>query len=206
MKPKSIVARIFIGILLIAVFVVVSVWIRFNRKVVRIPIGEGRECIWQLNQWYSGWCVLSCYDKGVRSGIVRTSKGFFEWPIAAFPGLLPNTVIVIHELDATIAVFAIDLSQADPGSTRPPPALSTTVLFSNFKARACSQAEVAYAKKFISETPSLCEFTFPLNDCNAQPEALRRGLLRALDMGTIPNEQRSGEFRYDAQPQIRPEG
>lgn len=204
-KIKAIVRGIAKATLLMAVALVVTVWILLSRKVVQVSLGEGRECSWQLNQWYSGRCILSCYEHGIRKGFVRTAKGLVEWPIAAFPGLLPNTVIVIHELDNTIAVFTIDLTNSDPKAVPPPASLSTTVLFSNFKVRACTQAEVGYAKEYISQVPSLCQSTFPLNDCNANPEALKRGLLRAVDMGTIPNEQRTGDFHYDAQPQIPPE-
>jgi hypothetical protein len=206
MHLKGIILKTVTALLVAILLVAVITWIRISRKFVQVAFNHGLECTWQLNQWYSGRSVLSCYEQGVRKGVMRASKGLFDWPIAAFPGPLPNTVIAIHELDTTVAVFTIDLTRPNVKGISPPVALASTVLFSNFKVRPCTQGEVRYLRDYISHLSSPCNSTFPLNDCRADPETLKRGLLRAVDMGTIPNDQRTGDFRYDAQPQILPEG
>jgi hypothetical protein len=205
MFPATAKAKIATGLLGVVVILVAFGWISLSRKVVRISLGQARECVWQINQWYSGKCVLSYYEDGIRKGIVQTGKGLWEWPIAGYPGLSPGSVIALHELDNTVAVFTIDLTEAAPHGVPPPAALSAVVRFSNFRTRACTHSEVAYLKDFISHIELPCQSTFPLNDCKSDPGALKRALLRAVDMGTIPYEQRTGDLRDAAQAQILPQ-
>jgi hypothetical protein len=204
MRAKSIVFQICKVLLLVIVGVVVIVWIAFSRKVVELSLGDGVHCRWQLHQWYSGRCVLLCYEHGARKGIVQADKGLFQWPLAAFPGSEKHTIIPVYVLDNTIAVFVIDLKQYNADGIAPPSTLSTTVLFSSFKTRACTKAEVAYLKQLVSDSHELSKNTFALNDPRKDLATLKLRLLKAIELGTKPNEERVGEEHYEAQPQIRP--
>jgi hypothetical protein len=192
-------------IALIALMLLFGIWALVSSKVVRFSFGNNRECRWELNQWYNGRCVLSYYENGVRKGFVRTAKGPFTWPTAVFPGPDDQTVICIYELDTTIAVFTIELTGQSIADIPPPQSLGNTVLFSNFRVRACSKSEVAYLKNFISTNPGpLWKYAFALFASRIGADHLKEGLLNALAMGTVPHEERNGDFRYDAHPQIPP--
>ena len=206
MRSRAVVIGTVKIVLVVVLAFIAIIWILVSRKVVYISVGNGGQCVWRLNEWYSGRCVLSYYQDGIRKGIVRTHKGAFEWPAAAFSGPDPNSILCIYELDNTIAVFAIDLTEPNEKGIAPPPSLSTTVLFSNFPVRACTKAEVAYLKDCISSSRALANNTFSLSDSRVDLKTLKQNLLRVVDMGTRPNRERTGDSRYDAQPQIVPEG
>jgi hypothetical protein len=192
-------------LLLIAAALLVLCWIVISSKVVKLSLGATDQGKWQLNQWYSGKCLLSYYEGPTYKGSTRTAKGLFEWPIAAFPGLTPGTVICIYKLDTTVAVFAIDLTRRSDAGIEPPKSLKDTVLFSNFETRACTKAEVDHLNKHITDNPStLSETIFALWNSKS-PEQLRQDLLYAVSLGTIPNEERNTELKDKSQPQILPE-
>ena len=133
-------------------------------------------------------------------------KGIFESPAAMFAGLLPNTVICLYILDTTIAVFVIDFNHSDPAGKLPPDSLRDTVVASNFVVRACTQAEVTHLKNEISSSGHPCNHTFGLFNCRADPSELKRNLLHVVDLGTVPQNQRTGGSASQAHPQIPPEG
>jgi hypothetical protein len=205
MNLKAILLRLAKILLLIVIALLLFCWITLSRKVVSVSLGEGREGKWQLNQWYTGRCLFSYYENGVFKGNVRTFKGPFEWPVAVFPGLTAETVICIYELDTTIAVFTIDLTKRNTTGIPPPKSLAETVLFSNFEVRACTKAEVAYLNQYISANAlALDTRTFALKNSN-EPEQLKHNLLYAMALGTVPHEERSGDWMYYSHPQIPPE-
>jgi hypothetical protein len=207
MKRTRVASRILKAVALIVIVLALSFWIMISSKVVGFSMAENTECRWQLNQWHTGRCVFSYYENGARKGVLRTYKGLFERPVAVFPGSDNQSVICIYELDTTIAVFTIELSKADSAGIAAPQSLKDTILFSNFRVRACTKAEVAYLRNHISSTRGpLWRNAFAIFGSKVDPEQARQSLLRALDMGTIPQEERKGEWLYYSHPQIVPEG
>jgi len=203
---KAIITGVAKILLLGVIALLVTYWVAVSRKTVLISLGPGRDCKWQLNHWCTGRCLFSYYEHGVCKGTVRTCKGLFEWPGAVFAGLDGESVICIYELDTTVAVFTIDLTKRNSAGISPPKSLTDTVLFSNFAVRACTKAEVAYVKRYISvNSDVLFKRTFALNDSNVAPERLKKNLLNALALGTTPNEEREVSWRQYSQPQILPE-
>lgn len=205
MQTKAILLRSAKILLLIIISLPLIFWIAVSSKVVSVSLGEGREGKWQVNQWYTGRCLFSYYENGVRQGTVRTRKGFFEWPLAVFPGATGTTVICIYALDTTIAVFTIDLTKRNAAGIPPPSSLAETVLFSNFQVRASSKAEVTYLKEYISANAlTLKDTTFALKSSD-DPERLKQNTLYAVALGTVPHEERTGDWMHYAHPQIAPE-
>jgi hypothetical protein len=181
-------------------------WTLMSTKVVRLSLAAGGECKWELNRWLSGKCVFSYYEEGNCKGEMTTYRGLFERPVGVFPGPNPKVVIGIYELDTTVAVFAIDLTDQDVAGIAPPERLRGTVLFSNFRTRACTGAEVVYLKNYISSsTGPLWQNTFALYGRWVDRAKVKRGLLTSLALGTIPHEERDAESRNHQHPQIPPE-
>jgi hypothetical protein len=186
---------------------VLACYAAVSAKVVSFPLGQGGQCRWELNKWYNARCVLSYYENGIRKGILRTDKGLFTWPVAVFPGPANNTIICLYELDTTVAIFTVDLGQVSPKGIPPPERLADTILFSNFRARACTHAEVNYLRNYLSSTRDpLWRNAFAIFGYKIDAEQGRQSLIRALDLGTIPQEERTGEWLYLSHPQIPPEG
>jgi hypothetical protein len=193
-------------LILVALFVIF--WSLISSKVVHLSLSDTRECRWELNQWYTGRCVFSYYENGVRKGTMRTFKGLFERPVAIFPGPTDKTIICIYELDTTVAVFAVDFREADPKGIPPPQSLKETILFSNFRERACTKAEVTYLRNHISSTQDpLWRNAFAIFGSKVDPELGRQSLLRSVDFGTVRYEERdpTSWWRDYSKPQIPPE-
>jgi hypothetical protein len=194
------------GLLAAMLVLLISAWTIISNKVVEVPMSNGGTCRWQLNQWYNGRCVLSYYEGAACKGVVRTRKGLFEWPVAIFAGPDAHSVICLYELDTTVAVFTIELSKQSSEGIPPPQRLQDLVLHSNFRTRACTKAEVTYLRNHISSTKDpLWRNAFAIFGSKVDPEQGRQGLLRTLDMGTIPYEERDPTWRDYSKPQIQPE-
>lgn len=136
---------------------------------------------------------------------MRTHKGLLEWPIAVFPNADEASLMCLYELDTTIAVFIIDLTKRNNDGVTPPPRLRDTVSFSNFEVRACTKAEVAYAREYISTNADMLRKRIFALHAAREPEQLKKNLLYALALGTTPNEERDVTLRGYSQPQILPE-
>jgi hypothetical protein len=190
----------------LALFLVTAYWVAVSRKIVRIQFSPNAYCEWRRNEWFTGRSTLSYYKDSRQAGSVQMHKGMFESPAAMFTGLQPNTAICLYILDTTIAVFVVDFDQSDPLGKSPPDSLRDTVTVSNFVVRACTQAEVTHLKSQISSIQRPCSQTFGLFNCRAHPSDLKRNLSRLVDLGTIPQSQRTGGLAFEAHPQIPPEG
>ena len=198
--------RIIKAVPVAALLLIVVPWVAISSKVIHFSLAKDREYRWELNRWYSGRCMFSYYEGGVRRGVVRTYKGLFEWPIAVFPGPDVESVICLYELDTTVAVFVIDLTKQSATGIPPPERLRDTVLYSNFGTRACTKAEVAYLRNYISSNSStLWKNAFKLCGQRFAPAQAKQDLLRTVALGTIPYEERDVTWRDYSKPQLLPE-
>jgi hypothetical protein len=194
------------GVIALALVLLSAYWVAVSRKTVRIQFSQNSYCEWRRNEWFTARATLSYYKDNRHSGSVQMRKGIFESPAAMFAGLRPNTVICLYILDTTIAVFAVEFDQSDPAGKLPPDLLRNTIIVSNFVVRPCTQAEVTHLKSEISSTQRPCTQTFGLFNCSANPSDLKRNLLHVVDLGTVPQSQRTGGSAFEAHPQIPPEG
>lgn len=189
------------GLLFLALISVFSFWwASISRPVADISLSQGRHCKMQFHQWYTGKCVLSCYEDGVRIGKATLTTGFFTHPWAMFPGPDGKSVVCFSWLDTTYAAFTVDLAKRNPEGVTIPRKLGGTVDFSNFDVRACSTGEVEFVANFIRTAgPNL----FNLSRWGLRSPQSKENALLFLKLATTPNDWNDPVLK-DAKPQILP--
>ena len=121
--------------------------------MARVDLSENRRCTLEFCRWYSGSCVLSCYQHDVCTGTVHLVSGLFEHPWAMFPGPDGNTAVCFSRLDTTYAAFTLEVTKSnnDPCFARlhlQAPA-EPVLKRSDFLVRACTIKEVEFVRQYI---------------------------------------------------------
>jgi len=173
-------------------------WVSISRPVAELSLPQKLHCRMQFHRWWTGKCVLSCEENGVRAGTTTLATGLFTHPWAAFPGPGGNTVICFSRLDNTYAVFTVDVAKRNPKGVSIPPKLEGTVDFSNFEVRACSTDEVAFVANLIrTAAPSLSN----LSRWGLSSPQSREDALLFLKLATTRYDENDPVLK-EARPQI----
>ena len=121
--------------------------------MARVDRSENRRCTLEFCRWYSGGCVLSCYQNDVCTGTVDLVSRLLEHPWAMFPGPDGYTVVCFSRLDTTYAAFTVDMTKPndDPRFTRlhlqvP---VEPVIERSDFMVRACTAKEVEFVRQYV---------------------------------------------------------
>lgn len=124
--------------------------------MARVDLAENRLCTLEYCRWYSGGCVLSCYQNEVCTGTVDLVSGLLEHPWAMFPGRDGNTVICFSRLDTTYAAFTVEVTKPndDPQFARLhlQVRVEPVIERSDFVVRACTAKEVQFVRQYVQTT------------------------------------------------------
>ena len=173
-------------------------------RAAHVNLSDNRRCTLEYCRWYSGGCVLSCFQNDVRTGTVDLVSGMLEHPWAMFPGPDGNTVICCSILDTTYAAFTVDVTKLndDPQFTRlhlqvP---VEPVIERSDFLVRACTAKEMEFVRQYVQ--------TVDLNTLGKSMKGgaiteTRKNVLTYLTWSTSPNNWQDPVTKF-AKPQILP--
>ena len=192
------------GCLLIPLVVVAGYWVRISSfPAARLALSADRRCTLEFHRWYSGRCVLSCYEHGSCVGTTRLSSGWLTDPIAFFPGPDENTVLCFSWGDTTDAAFTVDFTERHRSGAAIPKRLADVVDWSAFGVRACTRREVDFTAHYL-KTVDQQELAHRsrMDSGSAQ---VRADLLKFLLWATGERDYQDPILK-DAIPQLLPEG
>ena len=183
--------------------VMAAYWGRVSSfPTARVTLSANRRCTLEFHRWYSGRCVLSCYENGVCVGTTRLCTGWLTDPIAFFPGPNENTVVCFSWGDTTDAAFTVDLTGRHPSGAAIPTRLADVVDWSAFEVRACTRREVDFTVHYI-KTADQTDLA-RLSRMGSGSEQVRADLLKFLLWATGERDYRDPVLK-DAIPQLMPE-
>ena len=172
--------------------------------MARVDLSENRRCTLEFCRWYSGGCVLTCYQNSACTGTVDLVSGLLEHPWAMFPGPDGNTVICFSRLDTTYAAFAVDMTKPndDPQFTRLhlQVRVEPVIERSDFLVRACTAKEVEHVRQYI-QTAGLSILAKSVK--GGVSDEGRRNLLAVVTWSTTPYNWKDPVAKL-ARPQILP--
>lgn len=176
-------------------------WASISRPVAYPALSQSRHCKMQFHQWYTGRCVVSFYENGVRVGTATLSTGLFTHPWAMFPGPAGTSVVCFSWLDTTYAAFTVDFARRNERGVSIPRKLRDAVDYSDFDVRACTTDEVAFVANFIRTASP--DALFGLSRWGRTTVEPKENDLLFLKLATNPYDSRDPVLK-DARPQILP--